>query len=114
MRPRFRGIIRLTASWMQKKVPLVLTASTRSHSASVISARLIELMMPAHVTRISTGPNASSHTAKRAAISSRRVTSVRFTRAWPPSSAAIRSSPALSRSPSTTRALSRTSPRATA
>ena len=76
MRPRFRGIIRLTASWMQKKVPLVLMASTRSHSSSVISARLIELMIPAHVTRISTGPNASSHSAKRAAMSSTWLTFV--------------------------------------
>jgi hypothetical protein len=53
MRPRFRGIIRLTASWIQKKVPLVLMAGTRSHSSSVISTRLIELMMPAQVLRIS-------------------------------------------------------------
>ena len=114
MRPRLRGIIRFTASWMQKKVPFVLMAMTRSHSASVISKRGAELITPAQVTRISTGPNASSVNAKSASISSRRVTSVRLPRTSAPSSATVRSNPAVSTSPSTTRAPSRTSPRATA
>ena len=71
-------------------------------------------MMPAQVTRISTGPNTSSQRVKSAAISSRRVTSVRCQRTCSPSSAAVRSSPALSMSPSMTRAPSRARPRATA
>ena len=61
MRPQPSAIMSGTASCMQVKVPVRLTASMRSHFSGVMSATASKDSMPALVTRIVIGPSSLAH-----------------------------------------------------
>src|SRR5262245_19739709 len=84
MLPRFAATMCRSTTWLAKKTPLALTASSRSQSASVTSAVCIDLWMPALFTRMSMRPNSATVRSAIACRSASRVTSVRTARARRP------------------------------
>src|SRR4051812_48316467 len=76
--------MRAIASWQHRNTPLVFTANTLSHSASVIASIRAMVMTPAFCTEMSTRPNSFSARSYSAVTSSLLVTSMRIDATWAP------------------------------
>src|SRR5262245_28289605 len=103
-----------TAAFMPRKVPVWLTRTTRSKSASSVSSRAAMCRTAALLTSTSSFPNSATASSTACFQASSRVTSRWTKRAASPSSTATRAPCASSRSPITTRAPSAANRRAVA